>query len=334
MAVFGRAIPDSFSSIEEDVETLLAGVCAVERAIAENVALDDRVSPDRANPFFVRCVDRGLPVLEALNEQQTSCGVELYDSTLNSNNFVFCPQVLTAPKLPIGTRLVTVVRIFPAFANALKTVYWNQRINEIGDDLDGSIDNPLDSLMGHPEGIAKIKKLVATAHRLVRQIRERDHSKQYSWQNERIVWVATEQDFAPHLAGGPKRWLEILGIGNLLDAAVYDRSVADDWFVLLNYEMSRTNGLSRPTVFEAGGYAWHFPTPANWQVEQGGRTVILGASSDAGIAPLKEFVHTTRRIAEQDVCEVSRFRPDPIDSPVLNSCRERHRAWMAVQQLQ
>jgi hypothetical protein len=139
------------------------------------------------------------------------------------------------------------------------------------------------------------------------------------WRQEKNVynpaWVTRWDRFERILPGGPKRWLEALGVR--LDVPM--------WVFLLRYPAQRAGALIRPTILDSGKKACHFPTPIeNVPPERGGHPVDLGPLQGGGLLP--EYLHEDISYEPEDLLIEGEFRYGRSDSSesALGTLRRRH----------
>ena len=103
------------------------------------------------------------------------------------------------------------------------------------------------------------------------------------------VWTTLWDHFVTLEKEPPERWMEALGISWEPPEPIAGKPVAR-WVVLLRYTAGEAGTLVRPTQFDAGWYAAHFPSPEGADISLGGHPVDLGkAVLPAGLLP--EFLH-------------------------------------------
>ncbi len=94
------------------------------------------------------------------------------------------------------------------------------------------------------------------------------------------TWATTWAAFEPHKDEGPERWMQVLGV-----AAPPPR-----WVILLGYSVAEAGTLVRPTILDAGWYAYHFPSPPQASPTASGHPVDLRIDPRAS-RPLPEYIH-------------------------------------------
>jgi hypothetical protein len=95
-------------------------------------------------------------------------------------------------------------------------------------------------------------------------------------------WVTFWRSFEPHVASGPERWASVLGLPN--------RRKCDRWLIVLKYPLRAAGKLVRPTILDAGWAPYHFPSPPQATLGEGGHPVDLRLSSPPD-SLIQEFIH-------------------------------------------
>jgi len=100
------------------------------------------------------------------------------------------------------------------------------------------------------------------------------------------VWAASWDEFAQLMdPASPESWLETVGLQSPPEA---------QWLLVLRYRAGDAKQLHRPTQLEAGGYAFHFPSPKCARPPlRGGHPMNLANARPPGRASklISEFVH-------------------------------------------
>ncbi len=104
------------------------------------------------------------------------------------------------------------------------------------------------------------------------------------------VWATLWHHFEPYVAEPTERWMEALGVS--WEPAPHDPGdpAPARWLVLLKYTVGEAGTLFRPTQFDAGWRAEHFPSPKGVEVDRGGHPVDLGRTTPPPDV-LPEFIH-------------------------------------------
>jgi hypothetical protein len=103
-------------------------------------------------------------------------------------------------------------------------------------------------------------------------------------------WRELEQVMDP---AKPESWLESVGLVCPNES---------QWILVLRYHAGDARKLYRPTQLEAGGYAWHFPSPiCEAPPLRGGHPMNLGSARTPGGSRglLSEFVHAEIRFTPE-----------------------------------
>jgi hypothetical protein len=100
------------------------------------------------------------------------------------------------------------------------------------------------------------------------------------------VWAMSAKVFFDDIDLGkdsPDRWFEVVGVH--LDTAPV-------WAILLQYPLRDAGTVARPTILDAGGYAYHFPSPPGINAGLGG--FMMDLCIDPACDHVRgEFVHET-----------------------------------------
>ncbi len=104
------------------------------------------------------------------------------------------------------------------------------------------------------------------------------------------VWATLWHHFTRYDADPAERWMEALGISWEPAPQEPGDPVPARWVVLLKYTVGEAGTLVRPTQFDAGWYAAHFPSPDGVEVDEGGHPVDLGDAKPP-LDVLPEFIH-------------------------------------------
>jgi len=94
------------------------------------------------------------------------------------------------------------------------------------------------------------------------------------------TWATTWAAFEPYQNDGPDRWLQVLGVSSPLS----------HWVILLKYTVAEAGTLARPTILDARGNGYHFPSPPNISTAFGGHPVDLRVDPRA-TELLPEYIH-------------------------------------------
>lgn len=338
--IFGRPIPESIAHIGAELTRLESHGTEVDRAIAENLRADDRVTIERAALFFDRCKSIASAVQSELNNHKNyASGDEFRDLAINGENLIYEPRELSEPGLPIKTEFATIVRLFSEIRSQLRSWLRENRIRRTnGDDIgDGTGVDEVDQWLGDFDGVTgnttndELRMGIAEAHMRLLELQSTERKLGRTSYSERVVWVGRLDEFSRHRESGPRCWLEIFGLGHFLeDLGRKYHDSTEEWLLLLIYPMHSTSVVARPCILDAGSNQWHFPTPGYLPIEEGGRTMILGEALNQNVQPLAEFIHNQRKIEKEDVAGIYRFAREhmSVTPPDLKGTREKHRRWL------
>lgn len=330
--IFGRPIPEEFAYVNTQLSELESNGTKVENAIAENIRIDDRVSETRAASFLSQLQDGSSSIQIELDQYaRNNGGNTFHNHTINANNLLYEPRSVPAPQLRLDLHFVTIVDFFPELRKELSNWLSEIRIKQQNTIDVGGTSDEVDEWLLQFDGMPATDELqtgIAEAHKRVLDI-QLEEAKKNQWSySERIVWVGLYDEFSKHLSKEPRHWLELFGLGHLLDSSRQDRKDGNkNWLLLLSYEMSATSAVARPSVLEAGAFEWHYPTPSYLPISKGGRTMLLGESQSDGCEPMTEFIHNNRRYEKEDILGVFQYYADssPLD---IESTRKHHKEWL------
>lgn len=276
--VFGR-----FHRYDHALDEMHANGGPMQKALATNMRWDRRLKKKREKQF-----DRLMlkPRSAADLAQAITSYFARYVNTLigpafwwseNSRNVVY--DGTPNPKhLPGGTEVGTILDItgllpviktagtmglvrpsdLPGFNRAWDEAKWNNFLE------------PLIGGASHAVWVGRILRIL-NAYRLRRPYQP--------------IWCATWKTLEPIIEHEPPaRWLEVLGV---------DKSTYPRWLVVLKYEVRHAQTLVRPTQLESPWErgCYHFPSPPNLIVTEGGRTMDLGDPARPARVTLPEYVH-------------------------------------------
>ena len=95
-------------------------------------------------------------------------------------------------------------------------------------------------------------------------------------------WATFWARFKLIVNGDPELWASAVGLPN--------RRACARWLIVLKYRLRETGGLVRPTILDAGFNAYHFPSPPQASLRDGGYTMNLQLSSEPSLL-VPEFIH-------------------------------------------
>jgi hypothetical protein len=130
------------------------------------------------------------------------------------------------------------------------------------------------------------------------------------------TWVGKWHE-AEHLIdrSDANTWLQAMGLAPL--------NVESQYMMLLRYPASRPGlSLRRPTQFEAGWFALHFPSPPCASVNRGGFALLVDTDRIDATYLVSEYVHPEIDWQEGDVLEIEATRPGPVAD--LQTVRNNH----------
>jgi hypothetical protein len=280
--VFGRSLPDPHP-YDAALASLLAATTD-ERAIALNLMHDHRVSPAREREFdaFVKppCTDVQLRL--ALDEyfhakvRHRKLPHYVYHA-VNANNLLN-GQVAVRPMIRGDVQLVRVLdlnglnRVFQwAYGVRRANPRWGRTFDRFPRNIsDGrAVLGWLDEKM-QPR---TVESFVATVLDVLRTHRAEKKAYQPTWAT---TWAA----FKEHVAAGPDRWCQVLGI---------DKPRAC-WVILLRYTVREAGTIARPTQLDCGWHQFHFPSPPGASLSTGGHPMDISTVPPANrLRP--EFIH-------------------------------------------
>jgi hypothetical protein len=96
------------------------------------------------------------------------------------------------------------------------------------------------------------------------------------------AWCTMWTDLGEYLSQAPDRWAEVLGIPNDTGLPL--------WLIVLRYTVREAGTLCRPCQLDGGWFAYHFPSPPDSPVTQGGHPMDLGDSAPEAVL-LREYIH-------------------------------------------
>lgn len=274
--VFGRDEPDPHP-FENALAQLQSGPI-YEKAVARNLMHDHRVSEKRDHRLqgFITSPFTGKSLRDGIDRYHKECirketFPDYVDPDLNGSNL--------HTGLPGGTfrlskdyplaRIVdlTGLRDVLEWARRAKNEHEFVRMPRArvrDQDFLGWLDGKLRGASS-----ARIEGFVAAALRAMNAYRKQKQPYQPSW-------ATTWHELAPYLSKPPTRWLELMGVS---------KPAMPRWLIVLRYQAREAGTVAHPTVLDAGGWPFYFPSPpaARW-----GHPMDLSHSSPA-TAVLSEF---------------------------------------------
>jgi hypothetical protein len=319
--VFGRYLPDPHP-YDGGLRSMLSKTVE-ERAVAINLMYDHRVSLDRERAFdaFVKKPCTDLSLRRALKDYfegkvRTRRLPHYVYSDVNAKNLLN-GQAGVRPLVKPDLRLVRVLDL-----NGLKGVFqwaqttgerkhprrWGRTFERFPRDItnDRAVMDFLDEKMGSRPVEDFIRTVLDALY---------VHSKV-----ERIpfqpAWATTWVAFKNHVADGPDRWYQVLGM---------DRP-RPCWLVLLRYTIREAGTVARPTQLDGGWYQFHFPSPPATPLSMGGHPMDL-RTLPLAYSLLPEYVHKEIRHPMEhwtDTAPNNYGRTTAPRSPSLTEQRETH----------
>ncbi|MCI0488514.1 MAG: hypothetical protein L0229_18150 [Blastocatellia bacterium] len=255
------------------------------RSMARNLMHDHRVSREREKAFdsFFKHPAKADALQHAIDDYfkarvRTSNLPDFVLESLNRNNLL----TGTGSLKPIIHKDVELVRTFdlnrliPVYQWAMdrrnKKKKWRKclakfPIKPTNDEIDKWLD---DEIGGGSE--EHIEEMVATVLDIVNtySLKQPFHP----------TWATTWAAFEPHKKHGPDRWLQVLGVA----------VPPPKWVILLKYTVAEAGRLVRPTMLDAGWYAYHFPSPRETPLSEGGHPMDIRIQPRANRL-LPEYIH-------------------------------------------
>lgn len=304
--VFGRSLPDPHPYDAALVSLLFATM--EERAIALNLMHDHRVSPARERAFdaFVKQPCAAVHLRRALDDyfhakvRHRKLPHYVYHA-VNANNLLnglVATRPMISPALPADSQPATILKGLMATRpmirgdiqlvrvldlNGLNRVFqWAQRERRFAPRWGRTFDR-------FPRNISDgravmdwldekmqprtVESFVATVLDVLRIHRAEKKAYQPTWAT---TWAA----FKEHVAAGPDRWCQVLGI---------DKPRAC-WVILLRYTVREAGTIARPTQLDCGWHQFHFPSPPGAALSAGGHPMDISTVPPANrLRP--EFIH-------------------------------------------
>jgi hypothetical protein len=278
--VFGRTsstqhpLEHSLRAILERQDAYTAG----DRAVAFNVMDDHRVSPDREREFL-RCAgatpdSRGLKdgLVEYFKDEIRFSLAPAFLAISNQNNRI--PITLGDPEHPglhpgldLG-RVLSLSGLEPVFKRNVTRL--PHEFRDVGDsDADAHFEDWLSE---------KCNASDAAKERLVEAILDMLNEDRKSNPYE-PAWAARWEDFEPLVAEGATRWRQALG---------RKPEPRPAWLIVLKYKVSEARQPYRPTQLDGDWYEFHFPSPRQLPLEDGGLAMDLAANATHVV---REIIH-------------------------------------------
>lgn len=238
-------------------------------AVGENLCLDHRISPERDEDFFLRM---GLPcggdALEAAiyhyheTQVRRQPNSSFLNDRINGQNIVggAAPDLnafSSSFELAHVTSLNTVFRALLSARRSNPDVF-----ADISSDLDCDLGEfELTDWLDHHLERRSSDYIERFVERVLYAMNGYRHI-----QPKNPVWVAPWSRFEAVKNDRPERWTELVGV---------PRFSAPQWLIVLHYTAADVGTLVRPTQFDAGWFAYHFPSPPSLRVVDGGVVLDL-----------------------------------------------------------
>ena len=281
--VFGRNTPDPHP-YDDALDNWLNSGDSIWQSTARNVMHDHRVSKARADAF-----DRSVTHPRTSSDLNRAIVDYFHDHVLHRKlpHYVFRSvnenNLLTGRALlPMVHKDVKLVRVLDLNGLAGVCQWGNDPIrrkrtweltllNFPTAITDSEVTRWLDGELGGASS-AEVERTVST---ILDILNAYSHEEPYQ-----PVWVTTWDAFEPHEKEGPERWLQALGVVRR----------PPRWVILLTYSVAEAGTLARPTILDAKGSGYHFPSPPQASVALGGHPMDLRITPRASY-PLPEYIH-------------------------------------------
>ena len=258
------------------------------RAAARNVMHDHRVGLKREGAFQ-QCMVSEPKLINTLREYYRkhvrSLNPHFLDPEFNQDNFVAGVRIKVDEKDP-NTPLIRVLNLSrerEAFQWGARE--WGDRRNNLFLDIaNARNDGGLHAAIG--------RQLSADTETFLRawfdmcEARRKALRVSGTGKTEGPVWVTFAKCFLRDVdpgKDGPDRWFEVVGV---------HPDTAPVWAVILCYPLRAAGTLARPTILDAGGYSYHFPSPPLAELGEGG--FMMDLRPDPAPEQLRnEFIHQT-----------------------------------------
>jgi hypothetical protein len=336
--LFDRACGPMHEEFYTKALTSLARGCAEDRAMAENLAWDHRVSEVRQGTFheYVReaaSALQGRLDVEELEALALRRGLKDYFvarvrkqkvpdfqvPALNRENLINHDETgRLLDRSMLLARIVNLNGLADVFQRAksdptlnrlpiLRTQRGKPGPDKVGKWLDGNLRRQPRTT---DDEFANLKRnFVRDVLEILNQTLEHEPFEP--------TWATPWKDFQPHLDGGPARWSQVLGVSH--------NDLPDQWILLLVYSVEEADIIARPTQLDASWTGRHYPSPRPAELFKGGHSVDLRHESPAGVL-LSEYIHVqvAHKIEHYDCggCRLEKI-PGPVTTD-LKRARENH----------
>jgi hypothetical protein len=287
--VFQRYTLNLDSSLEELLAQPETELGLRLRSVARNVMHDHRVSPPREDSFRTYTV-REPKLPNALRQYynrhvRTSQDAHFLDLALSGDNWVAGAPTkvdLIDPDTPL-LRVVNLNGEREAFQWGTRE--WTDPRNDRFFEIAGArSDTEFHEAIG--------RQLLEDAEAFIsvwldmRKARRSSLKAAGAKKFDGPVWAMFAKAFLDDVdpgKDGPDRWFEVVGV---------HPDTAPVWAILLQYPLRKAGTVARPTILDAGGYPWHFPSPPGADVDLGG--FMMDLCIDPPCDHLRsEFIHET-----------------------------------------
>ena len=284
-------------------------------AVARNVMHDHRVSPEREEPFR-ECTVREPKLTNALRQYydkhvRTGYDAHFLDGKYNKENLVAGARTaidVMDPNTPL-VRVVNLNREREAFQWGARE-WADSRKDQFVDIAEAGSDREFHDAIGTrlQEDAETFLGTWLDMRKARRALRAAGTTK-----FDGPVWVTFAKVFeagvVPDL-DGPDRWFEVVGV---------HQDETPVWAILLQYTLGEAGTVARPTILDAGGYPYHFPSPPGLGPGLGG--FMMDLRLDPACEHLRcEFIHETIDFkldhwvtAGRRYGQTTRLGPDGID---------------------
>lgn len=269
---------------DDALQVWLGSLDDTRQAMARNVMHDHRVAEMRAEAFdrFVEhpCTSSSLDeaMIDYFHDRVRTRKLPDYVyKKLNENNLI-----ISRGLYPLIPKYVPLVRALDLnglglvcqWANeaAHRKKQWKSTLSKLPVSItDASIAGWLD---GELKGASspKVERIVSDLLDIMYTFGQK--------QPYQPTWATSWAAFEPYKDDGPDRWLEVLGVS----------APSPRWVILLKYTVAEAGTLARPTILDARGNGYHFPSPPTAPLAYGGHPVdlrIMPRATDL----LPEYIH-------------------------------------------
>lgn len=290
--VFGRPM-GNHSPLANLIDTTLStpNPDPLEAVFAQNLRIDHRISVARGGAFEAAHVSKAIedeeaqPLSVALKRCKTESNrlrtlAHFRDPDLNADNILLdgrSPDVAAIPPVREFVRLINVT-------SECRRVAWARHVpgrrKEFEDKFGAEIPSNFTDVKKVNEWIEGWKK--ENPRQFIEAFFELVNRHYRAGAPYEPQWATTLKAFEEARSTPPCRPWERLGL----------QLKNDCWLVAVAYESAHPSTVARPTQLDAGGFEFHFPSPPNRIVTEGGLTMNASLEPNCKLAPLPEYVHT------------------------------------------